>query len=141
MTDNRNDAGHDDLRTWERLRLSWALLRDDRVGWWAKSAVPVVAMLYVLLPVDVIPDVLIGIGQLDDVSVIGLSLFAMTKVLPKLAPDVIVREHLNRLRGTKPPESTGEPDGAVIETTFTVIDSRQGETGKHQFERAWGNRA
>lgn len=56
-----------------QFRLTWALLRDPRVPFWAKL-VPFLGILYVVSPIDIIPDVLIGIGQLDDLGVIIASL-------------------------------------------------------------------
>lgn len=46
-------------------RLLWRLARDRRVPWHAKL-VAVGAMVYVVSPIDVIPDVIPGVGRLDD---------------------------------------------------------------------------
>jgi uncharacterized membrane protein YkvA (DUF1232 family) len=46
-------------------RLLWRLSRDHRVPWYAK-AVAGGALVYVLSPLDVIPDVIPGVGRLDD---------------------------------------------------------------------------
>ena len=39
--------------------------------------IPAVALIYILSPIDIIPDVFLGLGQLDDVALIfiGLQLF------------------------------------------------------------------
>lgn len=47
-------------------RLFWAAARDPRVPWYAKAAM-FGAVAYVVSPLDVIPDVIPVIGQLDDV--------------------------------------------------------------------------
>jgi len=51
----------------------YALGRYRKVPYWAIGAI-VFMLLYVLSPVDLIPDVLIGIGQVDDVLVVTLCL-------------------------------------------------------------------
>jgi uncharacterized membrane protein YkvA (DUF1232 family) len=78
----------------DQIRLTWALLRDPRVPIWAK-AIPVVGLLYVLSPLDFIPDVLIGLGQLDDLAIVigGMRLFA------SVIPQDIVEEHRAEIAG------------------------------------------
>ena len=72
----------------DQIRLTWALLRDPRVPLWAK-AIPVLGIIYVLSPLDLIPDVIIGLGQLDDLAIVigGMRLFA------SLVPADLVEEH------------------------------------------------
>lgn len=78
----------------DQVRLTWALLKDPRVPIWAK-AIPVVGLLYVLSPLDFIPDVLIGLGQLDDLAIVigGMRLFA------SVVPEYIVEEHRAEIAG------------------------------------------
>jgi len=40
-------------------------------------------LLYVINPFDIIPDYLIGIGQIDDAAVLGICLFLLEKDLAK----------------------------------------------------------
>jgi uncharacterized membrane protein YkvA (DUF1232 family) len=88
-------------------QLIWRLLRDRRVPVWQK-AIPLVAMLYVVSPVDLIPDVIIGLGQLDDLGILLGSL----RLFKSLVPDYIVAEHQEIIQGQ------------VIEVTdYEVIDS------------------
>lgn len=126
--------------TLERVRLSFRLLRDPRVPTWVKAAGPVVAAIYVIMPIDLIPDFILGLGQIDDVSVLGIALFAMTKLLPRLAPQDVVEEHLSDLRGRR--RRSPQDRGTVIDAAFTVA----GEAGprarqQHRNEHVWGNRA
>ncbi len=76
----------------DRLRLGWRLLRDPRVPAWPKLVAPIVTALYVLSPVDVIPDFLLGLGQLDDAGMIALALAAIS-MLTRWAPREIVAQH------------------------------------------------
>jgi uncharacterized membrane protein YkvA (DUF1232 family) len=71
------------------VKLFSRLLRDLRVSAGAKLVVAAI-LLYLILPTDLLPDFLIGVGQLDDVTVIigGLKLFL------KLCPPEVVQEHL-----------------------------------------------
>ena len=56
----------------DQIRLTWALLRDPRVPLWAK-AIPAIGILYVLSPLDFIPDWVPVVGMLDDVAVLGFA--------------------------------------------------------------------
>ena len=75
-----------------QVRLAWRLFWDQRVPLWTKL-IPPIALGYVLFPLDIIPDVAVGLGQLDDVAVLLLGL----KLFIELAPPDVVREHLRAL--------------------------------------------
>ena len=107
----------------EQIRLSWRLLRDPRVGW-LKNVIPAAAALYLLFPVDAVPDFLPGLGQIDDVGVIIALLAVAVRLIPKLAPASVVEEHLADLRGTRRPE-WGEARGGsgdVVEGQYRMRD-------------------
>lgn len=73
-------------------RLVWGLARDGRVP--APQKLILVGMIgYLLMPLDLIPDFIPVLGQLDDVAVVllGLDLFI------KSAPSEVVDEHLARI--------------------------------------------
>jgi uncharacterized membrane protein YkvA (DUF1232 family) len=72
-----------------KLRLAWRLLGDARVPLWVKAVVPFL-ILYLAMPLDIIPDFLPVVGHLDDlmVLVVGVSLFV------RFTPLAIVEEHL-----------------------------------------------
>jgi uncharacterized membrane protein YkvA (DUF1232 family) len=70
------------------VRLIWRLTRDPRVP--ARSKATLVMLgAYVASPVDLIPDFIPGLGQLDDVVIAA---FALDQILNRI-PDHIVREH------------------------------------------------
>ncbi len=75
-----------------QLRLIWRLLRDQRVSPWVKLLVPA-TLLYVISPIDFIPDVVLGLGQLDDLTILLLGLWLFVDLCPK----DIVRQHLEEL--------------------------------------------
>lgn len=88
------------LGLWTRLRLGWRLLRDPRVPSWPKLLAPVITVLYVVSPVDVIPDFIPVLGQLDDIGVVAITL-AIISMLAQWSPAEIVEQHLASL-GTTP---------------------------------------
>lgn len=104
---------------WDRLRLAWRLYRDPRVASRLKTVVPLLTLVYVLSPIDLLPDVLLGLGQVDDVGAVGLALLFLTKVVPRLAPSAIVDEHLAAMgfRGE-------ERDGSFRTTPRDAVDAR-----------------
>ncbi len=85
---------------WIQLRLTWRLIRDPRVPVWSK-AIPVLTLAYILSPLDLIPDVIIGLGQLDDLA---LFMGAM-RLFEAVSPDDVVAEHRAALEsGSNLPE-------------------------------------
>jgi uncharacterized membrane protein YkvA (DUF1232 family) len=85
---------------WSHVRLASRLVREPRVHWWCK-AIPVAAAAYVLSPIDLLPDLVPLLGQLDDVGVLGLALEAFLRA----APDDAVAFHraaLARKHGFSP---------------------------------------
>ena len=78
------------------VRLVWALLRDGRVP--AQQKLILVGIGgYVFFPIDLIPDFVPVLGQLDDLAVVllGLDLFIRS------APADIVDEHLAKISQDK----------------------------------------
>jgi uncharacterized membrane protein YkvA (DUF1232 family) len=73
-------------------RLIVRLLGDGRVPIWPKLIIPATAA-YIISPIDLLADPMLGLGQLDDIAVflIGMKLFV------ELCPTEIVREHLDNL--------------------------------------------
>jgi uncharacterized membrane protein YkvA (DUF1232 family) len=76
----------------QQVKLAYYLLLDPRVNPLIKL-IPLVAVGYLLLPTDIIPDVIPVVGQLDDLVVIMLGL----RLFFEFAPPSVVQEHLRRL--------------------------------------------
>ena len=75
-------------RLFQNLRLLIPLIKDYWKGAYrdvsAKSIVIfVAAILYIISPIDLIPDYIIGLGQIDDAAILGLSLYFLEKDLLK----------------------------------------------------------
>jgi uncharacterized membrane protein YkvA (DUF1232 family) len=73
----------------ENAQLAWRLLQDDRVSTVLKVAIPLAVAIYFISPLDLLPDFIPVLGQLDDIGVI---LLGMT-LLINLAPRDVVNEH------------------------------------------------
>ncbi len=74
------------------VKLFSRLINDPRVSSRAKLVVAGI-LAYVILPTDMLPDFLIGVGQMDDIAVVlgGLKLFL------RLCPREVVQEHLKAI--------------------------------------------
>jgi uncharacterized membrane protein YkvA (DUF1232 family) len=102
-----------------QARLTWRLLWDSRVPWWAKL-VPIGVLAYVISPVDLIPGAMFpGFGQLDDLAVLLLG----AKLFVELSPPDVVREHLRalgaRIEEWRVVDDEGEPS-VVIEGQYEL---------------------
>jgi uncharacterized membrane protein YkvA (DUF1232 family) len=104
----------------QRVQLVWALLRDDRVAGWLKKAGPVAILAYVLSPIDVIPDFLIGPGQVDDLGVIAIGLIVMLRLFVRFAPGDVVAEHVAAITGNRADGGYRGPRADTIETSGRV---------------------
>jgi uncharacterized membrane protein YkvA (DUF1232 family) len=104
----------------ERLRLSWRLLRDERVSSF-KYALPALISLYVLSPVDPIPDFLLGLGQMDDLGVVIGGILLLGRLIPMMAPAEVVDEHLRDMhnQGRTDYRHNGADDD-IIDARFNV---------------------
>lgn len=101
----------------DQVWLTWKLLFDKRVPTWMK-AVALAPLIYVLSPIDIIPDFIIGLGQLDD---LGLVLAGM-RLFESMVPEYIVQEHraLISQRG----------NGSMVEGKNYTVRSANGEGEK-----------
>ena len=102
------------------LRLVWRLLNDSRVSILPKLIVPAAA-LYVISPVDLIPDVILGLGQLDDIGVVVLAIAFFIELCPRQ----IVEEHRRAIAADAGLGS--KQDGDVIDGSYRdVTDDEPG---------------
>jgi uncharacterized membrane protein YkvA (DUF1232 family) len=104
----------------KQARLVWRLLRDNRVPGWIKL-IPFAGVIYLLSPIDLIPGLMLpGLGQLDDLAVILLSV----KMLVDLSPPGIVREHLEDLAGWHGAVHPGDDlsSSPYIDASYRVLD-------------------
>jgi uncharacterized membrane protein YkvA (DUF1232 family) len=98
----------------ENSMLTWRLLWDDRVSFLPKL-LPILAIVYLVSPVDILPALVVGpLGALDDAGVMLLALSLFVQFSP---PDV-VREHRRVLAAGR----TVRGNGDVVEGHAEVID-------------------
>ena len=64
-----------------QARLAIRLLRDPRVPWLTKG-VPLLAALYLVAPLDFVPDIFPVLGQLDDLGVAVVALEVFLRLCP-----------------------------------------------------------
>ena len=86
---------------WQQMRLVFLLLRDPEVPFYLKF-LPFLAVVYLFVPVDLVPDFLVGLGQLDDLTI----LLVGAKIFVELSPQHVVVRHMAQIR---------ESDGYVID--------------------------
>jgi uncharacterized membrane protein YkvA (DUF1232 family) len=76
----------------QKLRLAWALVRDPRIPC-AVRAIPVLLVLYLAMPLDLVPDFLPVIGQLDDLLILAIGAGLMVRFVPR----AVLEEHIDRI--------------------------------------------
>ncbi len=94
--------------------LSIRLLRSSRVPLWTK-VVPFLGLAYLIFPLDFIPDFIPGLGQLDDLTILLVALWAFMQ----LCPPAVVREMTNQPPSSSPHEPKVADD--VVDATFRVV--------------------
>ena len=110
-----------------QVRLAWRLFWDQRVPLWTKL-IPPLALGYVLFPVDLVPDVMLGLGQLDDIAVLLLGF----KLFIELSPPDVVREHLRvlgaHIKEWRAVEERESEPPVVIEGEYQLKEPEAGDS-------------
>lgn len=113
MTTNNSD--HRSPGFWmnrlNSFRIAWRLIWDSRVPMSAKL-VPILALLYLVWPIDLVTDFIPGLGQLDDLAILLLGIQLFIAVSPK---DIV-----QRIRA--------EIEGRPPDGDWTVTGSRPSDT-------------
>lgn len=80
-----------------RIKLILRLVGDRRISFWLKI-IPVAGVVYLLSPLDIIPDIALPfVGELDDAAVLWLTNYLFVE----LCPPEIVQEHVRALTAGK----------------------------------------
>lgn len=106
-------------------RLAWRLMRDRRISFWLKTIVPA-TLVYVIYPIDFIPDALLGLGQLDDLAIIMMGV----KLFLNLCPSEIVKQHLEEMRSVRASyrvvddeeRDANDDPRSYIEGSYRIVD-------------------
>ncbi|GJM40627.1 MAG: hypothetical protein DHS20C20_09090 [Ardenticatenaceae bacterium] len=88
----RNDPGFF-REVWQQARLVYFLLRDPEVPFYLKL-LPFTAVIYLLWPFDLLPDMVPVLGQLDDLT----ALLVSSKVFIELAPPHVVSRYMDEIQ-------------------------------------------
>lgn len=69
-------------KVWDKIMILWEIMKDPTAAKTAK-AVAIAALIYVVSPIDAIPDFLPVVGLLDDASIIGIALKLLADEISK----------------------------------------------------------
>jgi uncharacterized membrane protein YkvA (DUF1232 family) len=94
------------------LRLAVRLFREPRVPLVAKAVVPL-ALLYVISPIDALPDIFPVLGQLDDLAVV----YGALKLFLRFCPPAAVAFH-NAALAARRPFAKMQPADVVIDAEY-----------------------
>jgi uncharacterized membrane protein YkvA (DUF1232 family) len=78
------------------VKLFSRLAKDSRVALGPKLLLAGI-LAYLILPTDLLPDFLVGLGQVDDLLVLFLGL----KLFLRLCPKAVVQEHVRAIAAAK----------------------------------------
>ena len=101
----------------QQAKLAFNLMVDPRVHPLAKL-VPIAAVAYLFWPIDLLPDVVPVLGQIDDVGLVMLGL----RLFFEFSPPEVVREHLRRLAEKAQWQTDETPPAAPPTPTSDVVD-------------------
>ena len=93
------------------LQLVWRLLNDSRVPFLIKLIIPAV-IAYIVWPLDLIPDAIPILGQLDDIGIIFLGV----RFFLQLCPADVVMEHRRAIAG-----APREGGGDYVDASYRVM--------------------
>ncbi len=86
----------------QKGHLFWTLLRDGRIPLWLKAMIPLL-VLYLAMPLDVIPDFIPVLGYLDDLVLVIVA----AGVVVRFTPREVLEERLAALEGSQDGERAG----------------------------------
>ncbi len=99
------------------LHLVYQLMRDPRISKTLKIMIPAVVAAYILSPVDLIPDFIPVIGELDDLAIIILAV----RLFIALAPADVVNEYRSGATGSTAQSTTTSQDEETVDATYRVV--------------------
>ncbi len=109
---NQNPSPGRLVQVTRTLQLVWRLLLDPRVPILPKLIIPAV-IVYVVSPIDLIPDPTPVLGQLDD---LGVTFFGI-RFFIELCPADVVLEHRRAIAGEA---TSGRRD--YVDATYRVVN-------------------
>lgn len=104
----------------KQLRLGWRLFRDPILPSVYKL-IPAAALLYVLFPADFIPDLIPGLGQLDDLTILLLGL----RMFIEASPSAIVERHLAQMSSVDGSYRVVDAERPPVEDTPHYLEAKE----------------
>jgi uncharacterized membrane protein YkvA (DUF1232 family) len=116
-----------------RLRLAGRLLRDPAVPAAVKGLVAL-PLVYLVWPIDLLPDLVPVLGQLDDLGVVVMAVEAFLALCPGHAVAhhrraIEDRQAYSPLGGDPSPPPTSAAEGQVIDAEWRRADDRKSAEG------------
>ena len=100
-------------------RLIIKLMLDRRVPLGTKLILPA-AIVYLVLPIDIVPDMVSVLGRIDDILILLIS----TVMFLALAPKEVVSKHLRGNSSTNQGRRS-DSDRTIVEGQYRVIDEEE----------------
>ncbi len=91
---------------WQKIRLVYRLMLDPEVPIYLKL-LPFIGIIYQLIPYEFLPDLIPGLGQLDDLTILIIG----AKMFIDMSPHQVVERHLRSLRTQRDSISAGNEQG------------------------------
>ncbi len=115
------------------LKLVWRLLRDRRVPAFTKI-IPVMAVLYLVMPNDIIKDFIPILGHLDDLIVVSLLLLLFVAASPgRIVADQTIGKKIRDLQRQYEQNEKKEPhQGKTVEAEIRYVDNEDDENPKQK---------
>lgn len=107
------------------LRLVWRLLLDRRVSVFTKI-IPLLALIYLVSPYDIIGDRIPVLGQFDDLLVVGFLLFLFIAASPAhVVADLTIGKKIRDMQDRQGHDQDGPPE-KTIDTEIRYIEDEDG---------------
>lgn len=117
----------------ETLKQSVSHMRNPDVSTWKKAAAIGAAGLYVLSPVDFVPDIVPGLGQLDDIAMIALISKTFNNAAEKDIAKAQASNAGNNFTSEQSVELTQDKDQDIF-SRFEQMDTSKTLTPAHALE-------
>jgi uncharacterized membrane protein YkvA (DUF1232 family) len=133
-------SGPPQMGPWQNLRFTWRMLRDPRVAPYAKVVLPILALVYLISPIDLIPDMILGLGQVDDIGVLALVAYFLVSYVKRAGWATLLEN--GPARAQPESKSTARTKGTnedIIDAQYRVIPEHRGSGGEGAKSKSWGN--
>ncbi|GMO32279.1 MAG: hypothetical protein Ta2B_13160 [Termitinemataceae bacterium] len=78
-------------KIWGKVRALWSAVKNPDIPWYRK-ALPLAGLVYLVSPLDLVPDVIPGVGLLDDAAVILVILKNIGHKIRQISDNVIEKK-------------------------------------------------